>query len=125
MAITTNPEIRFTVGKRTSRGVIAEIRTYERTYLPTDNVLFIAMEFGMANQYVRDLSVNIRRGIREKVRRGIPNGKAALGYFNEPSLRTIEPQPKIFPKLKRILKSSPKGNRPSRMSNKRWRRPAC
>jgi len=63
----------------------------------------IAVELGMANQYVRDLSVNIRRGIREKVRRGIYSGKAPTGYFNEPRLRTIEPHPKDFPKMKRIM----------------------
>ena len=85
------------------RGVIQEIRTFEKTYLPSDNVLMIAVELGMANQYVRDLSVNIRRGIREKVRRGIWHGLAPLGYFNEPKLRTIEPHPEVFPKLKRIL----------------------
>jgi site-specific DNA recombinase len=85
------------------RGVIQEIRTFEKSYLPSDNVLMIAVEFGMANQYVRDLSVNVRRGIREKIRRGIFSGKAPLGYYNEPRLRTIEPDPKVFPKLKRIL----------------------
>jgi site-specific DNA recombinase len=95
------------------RGIIQEIRTFERTYLPTDNVLLIAMEFGMANQYVRDLAVNIRRGIREKVRRGIMNGKAPIGYFNEPRLRTIERNPKTFPNLKRIFESSPKANKHS------------
>ncbi|HYV27425.1 MAG TPA: recombinase family protein, partial [Candidatus Eisenbacteria bacterium] len=85
------------------RGVIQEIRTFDKTYLPTDNVLMIAVELGMANQYVRDLSVNIRRGIREKIRRGIFCGKAPLGYYNEPRLRTIEPHPDTFPKVKRIL----------------------
>jgi site-specific DNA recombinase len=85
------------------RGQIKEIRTFEKTYLPTDNVLMIAVELGMANQYVRDLSVNIQRGIRERVRRGIFYGRAPLGYFNEPKLRTIEPDPKDFPKLKRLL----------------------
>jgi len=85
------------------RGVIQEIRTFEKTYLPSDNVLMIAVELGMANQYVRDLSTNIRRGIREKVRRGIYSSKAPLGYINEPRLRTIEPHPEDFPKTKRIL----------------------
>ena len=80
------------------RGVIQEIRTFEKTYLPADNVLSIAVEFGMANQYVRDLSVNIRRGIREKIRRGVFCGKAPLGYYNEPRLRTIEPHPENFSK---------------------------
>src|SRR5882724_12429796 len=85
------------------RGVIQEIRTFEKSYLPSDNVLMIAVELGMANQYIRDLSVNIRRGIREKVRRGIYFGKAPLGYYNEPRLRTIEPHAKLFNKMKRVL----------------------
>lgn len=85
------------------RGVIQEIRTFDRVHLPSDNVLMMAVEFGQANQYVRDLSRDIRRGIREKVRRGIYSGKAPLGYFNEPKLRTIEPDPQTFPKMKRIL----------------------
>ena len=89
------------------RGVIQEIRTFERTYLPNDNVLSIAVEFGMANQYVRDLSMNIRRGIREKIRRGILSGKAPLGYFNEPKLRTIEPHPEHFNTVKGIFERSP------------------
>ena len=85
------------------RGVIREIRTFEKTYLPSDNVLMIAVELGMANQYVRDLSMNIRRGIREKIRRGIYSSKAPLGYINEPRLRTIEPHPRFFPKMKRVM----------------------
>jgi DNA invertase Pin-like site-specific DNA recombinase len=85
------------------RGVIQEIRTFEKSYLPTDNVLMIAVELGMANQYVRDLSVNIHRGIREKIRRGIFCGKAPLGYYNEPRLRTIEPHPQHFKTVKRLL----------------------
>ena len=92
------------------RGVIQEIRTFEKTYLPNDNVLTIAVEFGMANQYVRDLSVNIQRGIREKIRRGVFCGKAPLGYYNEPRLRTIEPHPKNFGKVRKILKNFATGN---------------
>jgi site-specific DNA recombinase len=85
------------------RGVIQEIRTFEKSYLPSDNVLMIAVELGMANQYVRDLSVNIQRGIREKIRRGVFCGKAPLGYYNEPRLRTIEPHPQNFKKVKKVL----------------------
>jgi site-specific DNA recombinase len=85
------------------RGAIQEIRTFEKTYLPSDNVLMIAVELGMANQYVRDLSVNIRRGIREKIRRGLYHGKAPFGYYNEPRLRTIVPNRKTFKKVKAVL----------------------
>jgi site-specific DNA recombinase len=85
------------------RGVIHEIRTFEKSYLPSDNVLMIAVELGMANQYVRDLSMNIQRGIREKVRRGIYSSKAPLGYINDPKSRTIEPHPELFQKVKRVM----------------------
>ncbi len=85
------------------RGIIQEIRTFEKSYLPSDNVLLIAVELGMANQYVRDLSVNIRRGIREKVRRGIYCWYAPTGYLNDPKLRTIEPDPESFYKLKSLF----------------------
>jgi site-specific DNA recombinase len=92
------------------RGVIQEIRTFERVYLPSDNVILMALEFGIANQYVRDLSRDIRRGIREKVRRGVFCGKAPLGYYNHPKLRTIEPNPETFTKVKSILERFATGN---------------
>ncbi len=85
------------------RAQIKEIRTFERVYLPSDNVIMMALEFGIANQYVRDLSRDIRRGIREKVRRGVYSGLAPMGYFNEPKLRTVEPDPEVFPKMKAIF----------------------
>src|SRR3989344_2346705 len=49
---------------------IAHIQTHDRAYYPTDNVLMMSMEFGMANQFIRDLSVNTARGLRAKARRG-------------------------------------------------------
>ena len=64
------------------RGVIKEIRTFEKTYLPSDNVLSIALEMGMANQYSRDLATNIRRSIRQRLRDGIWPNRAPVGYLN-------------------------------------------
>ena len=43
------------------QGVIQHIRTYEKSYYPTDNVLMMSVEFGMANQFLRDLSQNTKR----------------------------------------------------------------
>ena len=51
--------------------VIAHIQTHDRGYFPTDNVLMMSVEFGMANQYIRDLSVNTaREHSRAKARQG-------------------------------------------------------
>ena len=45
------------------------------------------------------------RGIRQKLRRGELLAKAPLGYFNEPHLRTIEPDRKVFNNVKKCLEA--------------------
>ncbi len=70
-------------------GVIQHIRTYERSYYPTDNVLPMYLEFGMANQYSRDLGSNTLRGLREKAKRGDYPGPAPVGYLNNPRTKTV------------------------------------
>lgn len=68
-------------------GVVKEIRTIERVYTPEDAVILMALQFGMANQYVKDLSTNVRRGLRSKVQDGwLPNA-APAGYLNTPEKR--------------------------------------
>ena len=52
------------------QSVIQHIQTHDRSFLPADNVLMMSVELGMANQYIRDLSANTKRGLREKARRG-------------------------------------------------------
>src|ERR1051326_6001980 len=68
------------------QGKIQQIRTFEKIYLPSDNVLMIALELGMANQYSRDIAFNTGRHIREKVKRGEFPHIAPFGYLND--LRT-------------------------------------
>lgn len=71
------------------RGIIGCIRTHDRICLPSDNVLMLSVEFGMANQYVRDLSANVKRGNREKLARGEWPNHAPLGYINDKATKTI------------------------------------
>src|SRR3989338_2498104 len=68
---------------------IGKIITHERVYIPHDNVLLMSVEFGMANQYVRDLSANVARGLRAKARRGVYPSIAPLGYRNDVRTRSI------------------------------------
>ena len=63
----------------------------------------LSVAFGQAKYYTDNLRENILRGIRQKIRRGELSGKAPLGYFNEPRLRTIEPNVKTFSKMKKTL----------------------
>src|SRR3990167_1794652 len=71
------------------RGVIQQIQTHDRTYLPQDNVLIMSVEFGMANEYIRQLSANTARGLRQKARNGHYPSVPPIGYLNDPRTKTI------------------------------------
>lgn len=65
------------------QGVIQHIQTYGRDYKPSDNVIMMYVEFGMSNQYVNDLSVDVKRGMRKKAQRGwYPAMQLPLGYIH-------------------------------------------
>lgn len=70
-------------------GTIAHIQTHDRAYYPADNVLMMSVEFGMANQFIRDLSANTARGLRAKARQGHFPGTAPAGYRNNQRTKTI------------------------------------
>ena len=63
---------------------IQAIKTPDRDYKPEDNALIASVEFGMANQYIRDLSANVKRGLTTKAESGLFPGFAPLGYLNNP-----------------------------------------
>lgn len=71
------------------RSTIEVIRTHDRTCLPTDNVIMLAVEFGMANQYSRDISTNVKRGYREKFNRGEWPHRTPIGYKHDVLTKTI------------------------------------
>lgn len=65
------------------KGVIKHIQTFDRAYYPEDNVLLMSVEFGMANQFILDLSKNVKRGLRAKLEKGWRPNLAPLGYLND------------------------------------------
>jgi len=68
---------------------ISHIRTHDHSHFPTDNVLMMSVEFGMANQFIRDLSSNVKRGLRAKVKNGEFPSTAPVGYLNDVRAKTI------------------------------------
>ncbi|MFH1854946.1 MAG: recombinase family protein [bacterium] len=64
------------------QGIIKSIRTIDREYLPSDNVLMFSLESGSANQYILDLSKAVKRGIETKLQKGWMPDSAPLGYLN-------------------------------------------
>ncbi|MCA9389813.1 recombinase family protein [candidate division WWE3 bacterium] len=92
------------------QGIIESIQTYERQYLPTDNVLLFNVETGMANQYVLDLSKDVKRGMKSKVNEGWMPGPVPTGYLNDKIEKTIISDPDRFHLMKRAWKMMLTGN---------------
>lgn len=102
-----NPVDGGTVSWMLQQGVVRHIQTYGRSYYPEDNVLMIAVELGMANQYVRDLSTDTKRGMRAREEKGLPNGVASIGFLNdlsaEPGNRGWLVDEERFPLISQVL----------------------
>jgi len=59
---------------------------------PTPQGLFmLQVAFGQSKYYSDNLAENIKRGVRQKLRRGEWLAKAPFGYTNNPKTRNIEP----------------------------------
>lgn len=90
------------------QGIIEEIITPDKTYFPTDNVILMGIEFGMAHQYIIDLKRNVLRGMNSKLEKGWYPRLAPIGYLNEKHAekgnKRILKDPVIFPVLQRLWK---------------------
>jgi len=80
-----------------------EIVTPNKTYTKADQFM-LYIEFGMANQFVNDLSVDVKRGLKSKAEKGwLPSG-AKSGYMNdkfaEKGNKTTPIDPVKFPLIK-------------------------
>src|SRR3989344_4510335 len=75
---------------------IASLRFPTFWFEPTPQGLFmLQVAFGQSKYYSDNLSENVKRGIRQKLRRGEWLTKAPFGYVNNPKTRTIEPHPTL------------------------------
>lgn len=81
-----------------------QIITPQKTYT-TNDLLLMYVEFGMANQFISDLSKNVKRGLKAKAEKGwLPSG-AKPGYMNdkyaEKGSKTVQSDPKRFPLIRK------------------------
>ncbi len=87
-------------------GVIRHIRAFEHNYYPQDNVLLMSVEFGMANQFSRDLAVNVTRGMRRKAEMGWYPVQPPIGYLNSKTKgrgkNDISKDPKSFALVRKV-----------------------
>jgi len=64
----------------------------------------LSIAFGQSKYYIDNLSENIKRGVRQKLRRGEWPLKAPYGYINDPRLRNIEIDPENSKVVKKAFK---------------------
>ena len=75
-------------------GKLVSLRFPTFWFEPTPQGLFmLQVAFGQSKYYSDNLSENVKRGMRQKLRRGEWTGLAPLGYLNNAKTRNIEPDP--------------------------------
>jgi site-specific DNA recombinase len=88
--LSRNPIDSATIQWLLQQDQLKAIQTMERQYLPSDNTLLFNVESGMANQYILDLSKNVKRGLRAKLEQGYWPNRAPIGYLNKDSKTIID-----------------------------------
>jgi DNA invertase Pin-like site-specific DNA recombinase len=83
------------------KGNLQCVTTFEKTFLPHDNVLIMSIEQAMATQYIRELSVNVKRGNRIKLEKGEWPNQVPMGYLNDKATKKIKVDPKKAKYIKR------------------------
>ena len=71
----------------------------------------LANEFNSSKQYVDNLSVNTKRGLRQKVRRGEMPGVAPIGYCNDMRTKTAKIDKKTAPIIKQAFELYARGDK--------------
>ena len=99
--LSRNPADSGTVQWFLQQRTIKSIQTPDREYLPEDNALLMAVETGVANQFILDLSKNVRRGVQKKLEDGWRPGMAPIGYLNDLAIHTLIVDQKNFKLLRK------------------------
>lgn len=75
---------------------IKHILAMDRSYFPEDNSIIFSVEASQANEYVRKLAVDTRRGMLGKVQRGDKPGVPPVGYLNDRAHKVVIADPDRF-----------------------------
>ncbi|HQI74743.1 MAG TPA: recombinase family protein [Candidatus Pacearchaeota archaeon] len=106
------------------KGVLKAVRTYEREYLPEDNVVLFSLESGVANQFILDLVKNVKRGVQCKLEKGGTPGIPPIGYLNDRLEKTIIIDPERFTIVRKMWDLMLTGNYTApkilKIANKEW-----
>ena len=116
-----NPEEGGKLLQMLQDGVLKEIRTATGDlYTQESDHLVLQIHFGMANQYSRNLSQNVRRGLVHKCERGEYPRPAPIGYesYGERGQRKMKPHPVQAPLISKAFQLASTGGKSlSQISN--------
>jgi DNA invertase Pin-like site-specific DNA recombinase len=85
-------------------GKIVDLKFPTFRFEPTAQGKFmLSIMLSQSKYYVDNLSENVKRGKRQKVKNGIWPAGAPVGYLNDRATRTIVPNPKSAPLIKKIF----------------------
>ena len=70
----------------------------------------LSLAFGQSKLYIDNLSQNVKRGMRQKAKRGIYPTRAPIGYINDRIHKTIIPDPECAPIVRSLFKKYATGN---------------
>ncbi|MEK7631671.1 MAG: recombinase family protein [Patescibacteria group bacterium] len=88
------------------QGKIQALKFPTYWFEPSSQGLFmLQIAFGQAKYYIDNLSENVKRGQRQKLRRGEYPSRALIGYVNNLRNHTIEIDPERAPKVKQLFEA--------------------
>lgn len=82
--------------------VIKIIQTQHSCFTPSDNMMMLTIELGMANQFSLDLSKNVKRGNKTKIEKGGWCSVAPHGYLNDRLNKTVTKDPDRFEMVRKM-----------------------
>ena len=83
----------------------ATLRFPTYTFDSTPHGIFcLSLAFGQSKLFVDNLSENVKRGQRNKAKRGIYPLRAPIGYLNNRNTKTINPDPEYAPLVVSLFK---------------------
>jgi len=86
------------------KGIIKSLKFPTFWFEPTPQGLFmLSIAFGQSKYYVDNLSENVKRGMRQKIRNGIWPVWAPIGYLNNPKTRMIDIDLEKAPKIRKFF----------------------
>src|SRR3989339_612249 len=86
------------------RNILTDLKFLTFWFQNTPQGLFmLSIAFGQSKYYVDALSVNTKRGLRQKVRLGWMPSQAPRGYLNERLSKTIIKDPKEWKQIKQLF----------------------